>query len=79
MSERDYPVGHPAASDYKGEKYIPKRAPFSFDYEEDHPARAGRNSSAVDSPDGLRAAVREQHAANAAMTAKYLAEATVSE
>lgn len=55
MSERDYPEGHPAASDYKGQKYTPKRAPWSEDFPPDHPARGGKNAHANDSPDGRRA------------------------
>jgi len=57
--ERDYPVGHPAASDYRGEPYTPPRAPFSEDFAPGHPARDGKNISALDSPDGMRAAHNE--------------------
>lgn len=55
MPERDYPVGHPAASDYKGEPY---RAPFdalTHDYHGTHKARGGANVAVIDSPDGMRA------------------------
>jgi hypothetical protein len=69
MAERDYPVGHPAASDYKGERYIPPRAPFADDFNYDHPARGGKNSSAIDTPDGYRAFVLEQDKANVERTA----------
>ena len=58
--ERDFPVGHPAASDYKGEKYTPPKAPFSEDFNEGHPARDGKNTTELDTPDGLRAAVNER-------------------
>ena len=57
MSERDFPIGHPSASDYKGEKYIPPRAPWAADYDFDHPAYGGKNCSDLDTPDGMRAAV----------------------
>ena len=56
MSERDFPVGHPAAADYKGEKYTPETAPYGSDFPRNHPARGGRNTSALDTPDGMRAA-----------------------
>ncbi len=55
MSERDYPEGHPAAPDYKGQKYVPPRAPWSEDFPPGHPARDGQNVTASDTPDGLRA------------------------
>lgn len=54
--ERDYPIGHPAASDYNGEEYTPPRAPFGQDYPENHPAFQGSNISDLDRPDGFRAA-----------------------
>lgn len=69
MAERDYPVGHPAASDYAGQKYTPPRAPFSEDFAPDHPARGGKNISPLDTPDGMRAAVVEVDKANAERTA----------
>lgn len=69
MAERDYPVGHPAASDYKGEKYTPPRAPFADDFSVDHPAYQGKNISAIDTPDGMRAAVLANDAANVERTA----------
>ncbi len=56
MSERDYPKGHPAASDYKGETYTPPRAPWQDDFDQHHPAYAGANTSELDTPDGMRAA-----------------------
>lgn len=54
--ERDFPVGHPAASDYKGEPYTPPSAPFGEDFPRGHPARGGANVGTLDSPDGMRAA-----------------------
>lgn len=55
MSERAYPVGHPAASDYNGEPYIDPHAVFAHDYPASHPARGGKNCAKTDSPDGVRA------------------------
>ena len=69
MPERDYPLGHPAASDYKGEKYIPPRAPFAEDFGPDHPARLGRNINDLDSPDGARNRTVREWQANAARMA----------
>lgn len=60
MPERDYPVGHPAAPDYKGQPYRPNRAPFEEDFPVGHPARNGRNVSDLDRPDGQRAAHLKQ-------------------
>jgi hypothetical protein len=60
VKERDYPVGHPAAADYKGEKYFPPDAPFAADYPRNHPARGGKNVSDLDTPDGRRAAHLKQ-------------------
>jgi hypothetical protein len=54
MAERDYPVGHPAASDYKGEPYVDRFASYAYDFPEGHPARGGKNRSALDTPDGVR-------------------------
>lgn len=54
MSERDYPVGHPAASDYNGQKYTPPRAPWQDDFDADSPARGGANTNPLDTPDGMR-------------------------
>lgn len=68
--ERDYPVGHPAASDYAGEEYIPPRAPWSEDFAPDHPARGGANTSALDTPDGYRDAVNQQQQRNIEHTSK---------
>jgi hypothetical protein len=70
MPERDYPVGHPSASDYKGEHYVPPRAPFSEDFPPDHPARAGKNISALDTPDGMRAQTVQAWKENARRTAE---------
>jgi hypothetical protein len=61
MSERDFPIGHPSSPDYKGEKYSPPRAPWAADYDFDHPAAGGKNTSDLDTPDGLRKAVNERH------------------
>ena len=58
--ERDFPINHPAASDYDGTPYNPPRAPYGEDFPEGHPARDGKNVSALDTPDGLRAAVLHQ-------------------
>ncbi|SRR5579871_752462 len=58
--ERDYPIGHPAASDYAGEPYNPPRAPYGEDFAEDHPARGGKNIAVLDTPDGLRTALAHQ-------------------
>ena len=60
MAERDYPEGHPASADYKGQKYAPPRAPWTDDFAADHPARGGKNLKANDSPDGLRAEYLER-------------------
>lgn len=68
--ERDYPVGHPAASDYKGERYVPPRAPFSEDFAPGHPARGGKNISVLDTPDGKRAQTIRESAENAQRTAE---------
>lgn len=70
MSERDYPVGHPAASDYHGEEYTPPRAPFTEDFAPGSPARGGKNASALDTPDGKHKRSVEEWKANAARTAK---------
>src|SRR5216683_3835128 len=60
QGERDFPMGHPAASDYKGEAYTPPRAPWEHDYAADNPARAGANTSPLDSPDGMREAIKQR-------------------
>lgn len=44
--ERDYPVGHPAASDYNGEPYTPPPPPLGRDYPVGHP-------KAADSPENI--------------------------
>ena len=53
--ERDYPVGHPAAGDYKGEPYRPPSDDLLLDYPPSHPAHHGKNVSDVDTPYGMRA------------------------
>lgn len=58
--ERDFPIGHPAASDYNGEPYNPPRAPYGEDFPEGHPARGGANISPLDTADGMRAALLQQ-------------------
>jgi hypothetical protein len=63
--ERDFPLGHPAACDYKGEKYNPPKAPWQVDYEHTDPARGGRNTSHLDTPDGMREALTVASAARA--------------
>lgn len=68
--ERDYPIGHPAASDYKGEKYTPPRAPFAEDFPPDHPARLGKNVQALDSPDGSHARTVQEWKDNAERNAQ---------
>jgi len=60
MPDRDFPVGHPAASDYKGEGYFPDLSPHTEDFGRKHPARGGKNVSALDTPDGMRAAHNAQ-------------------
>jgi len=60
MAERDYPVGHPAASDYKGEPFVDRFASYAFDFPEGSPARGGKNCSVLDTPDGVRAAQLRQ-------------------
>jgi hypothetical protein len=67
--ERDYPVGHPAASDYKGEPYTPPRAPYAEDFPPGHPARGGKNASRLDTPDGTHDATVKEWQANAERTA----------
>jgi len=56
MPERDYPVGHPASSDYNGQPYTRGFDPNTEDFPADHPARGGKNVAVLDSPDGFRAA-----------------------
>lgn len=62
MPERDFPVGHPAAADYKGEAYTPLRSPYQDDFAPDHPAFAGKNIHETATPDGMRAAANKQSA-----------------
>lgn len=52
--ERDYPIGHPSASDYKGELFIPQSVALTMDYDKSHPAHAGSNTTVLDTPDGMR-------------------------
>src|SRR5581483_7199318 len=52
--ERDYPIAHPASSDYAGQKYSPPRAPWMDDFPADHPAFGGKNCNFSDTPDGQR-------------------------
>lgn len=52
MPERDYPVGHPAASDYKGEPYKAPHNAMAEDFPEGHKARGGGNVAVLDNPDG---------------------------
>jgi hypothetical protein len=52
--ERDFPVGHPAASDYKGEAFTDRFASYAYDFPEGHAARAGKNRGDLDTPDGVR-------------------------
>lgn len=52
MPERDYPVGHPAASDYKGEPYRPPFSALAEDFPEGNAARGGSNVAVIDTPDG---------------------------
>jgi hypothetical protein len=60
MSERDYPVGHPAASDYSGQKHAAHISPFAHDYPPGHAARGGQNSNRLSTPDGMRTAHNSQ-------------------
>ena len=60
MPERDFPVGHPAASDYAGQPYKAPRSPFLDEFPEGHLARNGKNIRPVDSPDGMRQAFNSQ-------------------
>jgi len=62
MPERDYPIGHPASSDYDGRPYRPAFNPSVSDFPEGHPARAGKNGDPLSSPDGMRAALNERTA-----------------
>jgi hypothetical protein len=68
VPDRDYPKGHPMAVDYDGEPYTPPDAPFSKDYQEDHPARGGANIDPLSSPDGMRDFVLLQHEMNVLVT-----------
>lgn len=60
MPERDYPKGHPAASDYAGEPYKPRFNTTYVDFPEGHPAKGGHNVRPINTPDGMRAAHLEQ-------------------
>lgn len=77
--ERDYPVGHPAASDYNGAPYNAPRAPWTDDFPSDHPARGGKNTSEVDSPDGMRKLTIEVRQANEQRMREVKAEAIASD
>lgn len=50
--ERDYPVGHPASSDYAGQPYTPPPPPLGRDYPVGHP-------KAADSPANIAESKRE--------------------
>lgn len=76
--ERDYPVGHPAASDYSGEPYTPPDAPWSSDFPANHPARGGKNTSEADSPDGARKRTVLDREANVERTRKVKPQAGIS-
>lgn len=56
MPELAYPVGHPAHPDYNGEPWTPQGAIHREDFPVGHLGRFGKNTSAIDSPDGFRAA-----------------------
>ena len=43
QAERDWPAGHPSASDYAGGKVQPKPGLFAEDWPAEHPSRAGAN------------------------------------
>jgi hypothetical protein len=58
--ERDFPIGHPAAADYAGERYVPAGPAFPEDFPPGHPARDGDNTAENDTPDGMRAALDQQ-------------------
>lgn len=74
--ERDYAVGHPAASDYDGSEYNPTTAPFGQDYAPNHPARGGKNITELDTPDGTHArTVKEWHDNAARMAQRQQPEA----
>lgn len=68
--ERDFPIGHPKAPDYKGERYTPPRAPYAQDFEQGNPARGGANTNPSDTPDGLHALQLKADAENARITAE---------
>lgn len=68
--ERDFPIGHPKAPDYKGEKYTPPSAPHSQDFEKGNPARGGANTNPSDTPDGFHALQLKADAENARITAE---------
>ena len=46
--ERDYPIGHPAASDYNGEPYNPPPPPLARDYPPGHPKAADSEHNIVE-------------------------------
>ncbi len=59
-TERDYPVGHPAAPDYAGEHYTPPKAPHAEDFPEGHPARGGANCPADNEADVAKRELEEK-------------------
>jgi len=60
--ERDYPIGHPAASDYNGEPYAPLMTLGAEDFPPGDPARGGGNVTSLHTPDGMRASLNAQAA-----------------
>jgi hypothetical protein len=60
MPERDFPVGHPAASDYRGEAYSSPFAVYAEDFPVGSPARGGKNVDSLSTPDGMRDAMLRQ-------------------
>jgi hypothetical protein len=60
LQERDFPEGHPAASDYTGQAWTNPAAVHDHDFPVGHPARNGGNVREIDRPDGQRAAHLKQ-------------------
>jgi hypothetical protein len=54
--ERDWPVGHPASADYKGQKYDGPPAPFQRDWPVGHPKAADSPANIAES----KAVIAEQ-------------------
>jgi hypothetical protein len=52
--ERDFPVGHPAASDFDPSTYTPPENKYYVDFPKGHPARGGANVKFIDTPDGVK-------------------------